>query len=94
MLVLLIKVAIPFWKLQVPQFCSSVLSLAPQSLVKSQILFAGTQVLSLHLIAQGLGVDVGLGAGHFPGVTTMSSKAMSPRKVGLLPTVPSNLIWK
>ena len=69
---------LPFSKSHDPQFFSSVSSLEPQSLTKSQILLAGTHVLFLHLMAQGLGVAVGVGAGHRPGVTRMSSKAMSP----------------
>ena len=60
------------------QFFSSVSSFDPQSLTKSQILLAGTHVLFLHLMAQGLGVAVGVGDAHRPGVTKMSSKAMSP----------------
>ncbi len=54
---------LPDSKLQDPQFLSSVLSVAPQSLTKSQTLLAGMHLfVDLHLTAHGLGEGDGVGA--------------------------------
>ena len=57
-------IILPFSKVHAPQLSPSELSLAPQSLTKSQILFEGTQIdgVFAHLMAQGFGVGVGVGA--------------------------------
>ena len=94
-----INVRLLFSKSQPSQPCSSVSSVESpvnfaQSGTKSQTLSDGIQVLpSLHLRKHGLGVGGGLGIGHNPSVTTISSSAMSDWWDWPVPTSPSNTSW-